>query len=158
MNTNLQSLRNSRKSLVSALADTEQTMADAKSAKTWHVFGHAVLVKGQVERELSRINNLIRQEEDKERAALKRAQAAAAMAARQAMQIATARKRAESEARLKAMRERQALIERMMTVLSDAQNVVRDSQRTRPVKVQKPVKKHREVHTARLFAMAGLTA
>ena len=158
MNTSLQTLRDSRKNLVSALADTEQTMADAKSAKSWSVFGHAVLVKGQVERELSRINSLIRQEEDKERAALKRAQAVASQAAHKAMQIANARKRAESEARLKAMREKQALIERMMNVLSEAQDVVRASCRNNPAAPtrRKPARTRRQTNTACLFALAGL--
>ena len=158
MNTSLQTLRDSRKNLVSALADTEQTMMDAKSSKSWHVFGHAVLVKGQVERELSRINNLIRQEEDKERAAIKRAQAAASQAARKAMEVANARKRAESEARLKAMRERQALIERMMNVLSEAQDVVRASCMNNPAAPirRKPARTRRQTSTACLFALAGL--
>ena len=158
MNTSLNSLRDSRKNLVSALADTEQTMMDAKSSKSWHVFGHAVLVKGQVERELSRINNLIRQEEDKERAAIKRAQAAASQAARKAMEVANARKRAESEARLKAMRERQALIERMMNVLSEAQDVVRASCMNNPAAPvrRKPARTRRQTSTACLFALAGL--
>ncbi len=157
MNT-LTQLRETRKSLVSALADTEQTMAEARSNKAWSVFGHAVLVKGQLERELSRINSLIRQEEDKERAALKRAQAAAAQAAREAMSRINAQKRAESEARLKAMRERQLLIERMMSVLATAQNVAVEASRISPV-VHKRAKKVRVRRRsgACLFALAGLS-
>ena len=159
MNTSINTLRETRRSLVSALADTEQTMMDAKSSKSWSVFGHAVMVKGQVERELSRINSLIRQEEDKERAALKRAQAVAAQAASKAMEVVSARKRAESEARLKAMRQRQALIERMMSVLYVAQEVVKASCRnnpTAPVR-RKQVKTRRQTSTACLFAFAGLS-
>ena len=158
MNTSLNTLRETRKSLVSALADTEQTLGEAREKKAWSVFGHAVLVKGQIERELSRINGLIAVEESKERAAFKRAQAASAQAAREAMSRITARKRAESESRLKSMRERQILIERMMNVLTTAQNVAVEASRISTV-VHKRAKKVRVRRRSGvcLFALAGLS-